>query len=104
MVWHCWFPIHPRLKSTRALSGSDIGIFLFFNVKTFLIENNFSKKFNKNNFFLGFKALRLGLEGLAVRNRSNMYVYREQSSNIVYMRLHSSEESVFQNITLKSKV
>lgn len=54
--------------------------------------------------FIGFKALRLGLEGLAVRNRSNMYVYREKTGNVVYMRLHSSEESIFQNITLNSKV
>jgi hypothetical protein len=51
-----------------------------------------------SNHLLGFKALRLGLEGLAVRNRSNMYVYKEQNGNVVYMRLHCTEESVLANI------
>ena len=57
-----------------------------------------SRIISQRSLLLGFKALRLGLEGLAVRNRSNMYVYKEQNGNVVYMRLHCTEESVLANI------
>jgi hypothetical protein len=33
-----------------------------------------------------------------VRNRSNMYVYKERNGNVVYMRLHCTDESVLANI------
>uniref|UniRef100_A0A183C3E2 SH2 domain-containing protein n=1 Tax=Globodera pallida TaxID=36090 RepID=A0A183C3E2_GLOPA len=71
MVWHHWFAIHPRLQPSRTFSGGND---------------------------IGFKALRLGLEGLAVRNRSNMYVYKERNGNVVYLRLHATEESILGNI------
>jgi hypothetical protein len=71
MVWHRWFRIHPRLHACRYAGGtSDIG----------------------------FKALRAGLEVLAVKNRSNLYVFKESNGNIVYIRLHSTEETIFANI------
>ncbi len=40
---------------------------------------------------------------MAVRNRSNMYVYREKSGNIVYMRLLTSEESILRNVAPKAE-
>lgn len=42
--------------------------------------------------------MRNGLESLAVRNRSNLYVYREHNGNVVYMRLHGTEQHILSNI------
>ncbi|CAD5211766.1 unnamed protein product [Bursaphelenchus okinawaensis] len=77
LVWHHWFEIHPRLQPTNRLhsGGTDIGL----------------------------KAIRMGLEQFAVRNRPNMYVYKEQNGNVIYMKIFSCDESQlsseFENVT-----
>ncbi|KAH7723174.1 hypothetical protein AAVH_09190 [Aphelenchoides avenae] len=76
MMWHHWFPLHPRLQSSRSYNT---------------VQN------------IGFDALRYGLAMLAVRNRSNMYVFREKSGNVVYMRLHATEASITRNIQKTSQ-
>ncbi|CAD5216067.1 unnamed protein product [Bursaphelenchus xylophilus] len=66
IVWHHWFEIHPRLQPTNRLhsGGADMGI----------------------------KAIRMGLELFAVRNRPNLYVFKEANGNVIYMRIFSCDE------------
>lgn len=77
LVWHHWFPIHPRLQPARHYSGSQQDI--------------------------GFKTLAFELEKFSVRNRNNLYVFKESSGNVAYMRIFSNEESIVSNIINKSK-
>ncbi|KAI6221740.1 Protein SZT2 [Aphelenchoides besseyi] len=74
-VWFHWFQIHPRLQPhARYLSGS---------VDT------------------GFRTLQLALERFAVKNRQNLYVFREQKvDNVVYLRLYANEPETFRVFTL----
>lgn len=62
VVWTHWFAIHPRLQPhSRFPSGSANDI--------------------------GLRTLQLGLEHFAVKNRANMYVFRDQKTgNTVYLR------------------
>uniref|UniRef100_A0A914VJL8 Uncharacterized protein n=1 Tax=Plectus sambesii TaxID=2011161 RepID=A0A914VJL8_9BILA len=74
MVWHHWYFVHPRLKSTTRVSSSQ----------------------PYNQLVLGMKALTMWLEQLAVRNRENLFVFREHSGHVFYLRLHASLESAEQ--------
>ncbi|KAI6184934.1 Protein SZT2 [Aphelenchoides bicaudatus] len=68
-VWYHWFEINPRLQPTsRYMSGS---------------------------VDWGYRTLHLGLERFAVRNRTNLYVFREQSTqNVVYLRLFPNDSRI----------
>lgn len=60
VVWEMPFCLHPRLKTGPGRSGLSRGI----------------------------KALHAVLNRLSVNNRSNMFVYREKTDNVFYLRLH----------------
>ncbi|XP_034939533.1 KICSTOR complex protein SZT2-like [Chelonus insularis] len=60
VVWEETFCLHPRLKTGQGRSVLSRGI----------------------------KALQVVLNHLSVNNRNNMFVYRESTSNVFYLRLH----------------
>ncbi|XP_057320134.1 KICSTOR complex protein SZT2-like [Microplitis mediator] len=60
VVWEEIFCLHPRLKTGPGRSGLSRGI----------------------------KALQVVLNRFSVNNRNNMFVYRENNSNVFYLRLH----------------
>uniref|UniRef100_A0A0C9R6N5 Szt2 protein n=1 Tax=Fopius arisanus TaxID=64838 RepID=A0A0C9R6N5_9HYME len=60
VVWEVTFHLHPRLKTGPGRSGLSRGI----------------------------KALHVVLNRFSVNNRNNMFVYRENNSNVFYLRLH----------------
>ncbi|XP_063994970.1 KICSTOR complex protein SZT2-like [Diachasmimorpha longicaudata] len=60
VVWEVPFSLHPRLKTGPGRSGLSRGI----------------------------KALHVVLSRFSVNNRNNMFVYRENNSNVFYLRLH----------------
>lgn len=61
-VWETHFPLHPRLKTGPGKLGTSKGVF----------------------------QLRFVLNAFSVTNRSNMFVYQEDSGNVFYLRLHES--------------
>ena len=61
-VWETHFPLHPRLKTGPGKLGTCKGV----------------------------QQLRVVLSAFAVSNRSNMFVYQEDSGNVFYLRLHES--------------
>ncbi|KHN85310.1 Protein SZT2, partial [Toxocara canis] len=74
IVDHHYFFIHPRLQQSKQAAGKS------------------------SSFAIGFEALRHGIERFAVRNRRNLYVFREEeNANVFYMRLHMTEDSIREN-------
>ena len=61
-VWETHFPLHPRLKTGPGKLGTSKGV----------------------------QQLRIVLSAFSVNNRSNMFVYQEDSGNVFYLRLHES--------------
>lgn len=61
-VWETHFPLHPRLKTGPGKLGTSKGV----------------------------QQLRFVLNAFSVNNRSNMFVYQEDSGNVFYLRLHES--------------
>uniref|UniRef100_A0A915AZD3 Protein SZT2 n=1 Tax=Parascaris univalens TaxID=6257 RepID=A0A915AZD3_PARUN len=74
IVAHHYFFVHPRLQQSKQVVGKSCP------------------------FAVGFEALRHGIERFAVRNRRNLYVFREEgSANVFYLRLHVTEDSVHES-------
>lgn len=65
VVWETPFSLHPRLKTGPGKSGLSRGI----------------------------QALRTVLNKFSVSNRSNMFVYQDNNSNVFYLRLHENVQS-----------
>lgn len=66
VVWETQFSLHPRLKTGPGKSGLSRGI----------------------------QALRTVLNKFSVSNRSNMFVYQDNLSNVFYLRLHENCSSM----------
>ncbi|KAJ9595165.1 hypothetical protein L9F63_013523, partial [Diploptera punctata] len=65
VVWETHFILHPRLKTGPGKAG----------------------------FSRGVQALRMVLNRFSVSNRKNMFVYRDNSENVFYLRLHENVRS-----------
>ncbi|KAJ3640250.1 hypothetical protein Zmor_003559 [Zophobas morio] len=65
VVWQTPFILHPRLKTGPGKSGLSRGILALKNI----------------------------LEKFSVSNRNNMFVYRDNRSNVFYLRLHENVQS-----------
>lgn len=47
--------------------------------------------------FTGFQTLQFGLERFSVKNRTNLYVFREQKTeNVVYLRLFPNDPKILE--------
>ncbi|KAH0819001.1 hypothetical protein GEV33_003789 [Tenebrio molitor] len=65
VVWQTHFVLHPRLKTGPGKSGLSRGILALKNI----------------------------LEKFSVSNRTNMFVYRDNRSNVFYLRLHENVQT-----------
>lgn len=63
VVWETHFYLHPRLKTSNSVRAG---------------------------FSRGIQALRTVLNKFSVVNRNNMFVYRDNSTNVFYLRLHEN--------------
>ncbi|VDM41484.1 unnamed protein product [Toxocara canis] len=96
IVDHHYFFIHPRLQQSKQAAGKSSS---FAGLWSKQIAHTCDEGRSLFVYLaIGFEALRHGIERFAVRNRRNLYVFREEeNANVFYMRLHMTEDSIREN-------